>query len=350
MAAGTEDTGRTFELAGAALAHMREHGNAATPRNYELWYRYVCRDHHSLTQAMNARLAESERLSEDDLAQLYDTYLSPERFVARAEAAGVQVQGEIERIVTTMDSARASADSYRAALGGIIDSLEPAEGARIGAIVTALAESTREMKRVNDELQERLTVSRAQLSALQDDMQAIRAESLTDPLTQLANRKGLDDFIAGTMARGEAFSLLLIDIDHFKGFNDRYGHLVGDQVLRVISSHLERSLSEGELAARFGGEEFAIVLPKASLADAMRLAERIRGSVAARELVRRSSHVSFGQITISVGVATWQARESSTSLFERADACLYLAKHGGRNRVISERQITPQQLAAFAVG
>jgi diguanylate cyclase len=261
----------------------------------------------------------------------------------------VRVQGEIDRIVTTMDSARAKADTYQSSLGGIAATLTPdSERVRVKEIIARLAESTRDMRLANAELHQRLTASRAQLSALQDDLQTVRAEALTDPLTQLANRKSLDGFVAETMASGVAFSFLLVDIDHFKSFNDRHGHLVGDQVLRVISDHLHRSLRDTDLAARYGGEEFAIVLPAMPLKEATLFADNIRSSVARRELVRRASNLSYGRVTISIGVACWQPGESATSLFERADGCLYLAKHRGRNQVVPEDELSPPEVETLA--
>jgi diguanylate cyclase len=182
---------------------------------------------------------------------------------------------------------------------------------------------------------------------LQDDLQTVRAEALTDPLTQLANRKCLDGFIAETMASGAAFSFILVDFDHFKNFNDRHGHLVGDQVLRVVSDHFNRSLRGGDLAARYGGEEFAIVLPGMPLGEAIVFADNIRSSVARRELVRRTSNTSYGRVTISIGVACWQPGENATSLIERADGCLYLAKRRGRNRVVSEDELSPPDVSTL---
>lgn len=177
----------------------------------------------------------------------------------------------------------------------------------------------------------------------------MRAESLTDPLTTLSNRKFFQDAILRLMddaeKRGLPFSVLLTDIDHFKKFNDAYGHLTGDQVLRLVALALKNNLKGQDVAARYGGEEFAVLLPKTGLAAAEIVANHVRTSVMNKELLRRSTNESLGRVTISLGVATWRKGDDVSSLLERADACLYGAKRAGRNCVISEASLGSAQVA-----
>jgi diguanylate cyclase len=159
-------------------------------------------------------------------------------------------------------------------------------------------------------------------------------------MTGLANRKFFDDSleraIAEAAARGEALSLLMIDIDHFKAFNDNYGHLTGDQVLRLVASSLKQNVKGQDVAARYGGEEFSVILPNTVLRSALTLGDHIRRAVMSKELMKRSTGEHLGRITVSIGVATLHAGDTPQSLIERADGCLYAAKHNGRNRVICE--------------
>jgi diguanylate cyclase len=129
---------------------------------------------------------------------------------------------------------------------------------------------------------------------------------------------------------------MLLDIDRFKSFNDTYGHLTGDQVLRLVAMCVKQNVKGQDLPARFGGEEFAVVLPQTALQQAGTVAEHIRRAVMAKELMKRSTGETLGRVTVSIGVAAWRQGEPASTLIARADACLYAAKNGGRNTVISE--------------
>ena len=129
---------------------------------------------------------------------------------------------------------------------------------------------------------------------------------------------------------------MMTDIDHFKNFNDSYGHLTGDQVLRLVAMSVKQNVKGQDIAARYGGEEFAIVLPNTVLRSAITVADHIRRAVMTKELMKRSTGEHLGRVTISVGVATLHKTDTAQSLIERADGCLYAAKRNGRNRVICE--------------
>lgn len=162
----------------------------------------------------------------------------------------------------------------------------------------------------------------------------------TDGLTGLANRRRFDESLRKewrrAMRSGSAVSLLMIDVDHFKPYNDLYGHRQGDACLRVIASIMSAlARRPGDLCARYGGEEFALILPNTDAAGACDLGERVLATVAA--LKREHAHAPAGFVTISIGAATITPTRHSTSnaLVENADAALYGAKHAGRNRLMS---------------
>jgi diguanylate cyclase len=131
-------------------------------------------------------------------------------------------------------------------------------------------------------------------------------------------------------------TLLITDIDHFKRFNDSYGHLTGDQVLRLVALSVKQNVKGADLAARFGGEEFAVILPNTPMRSALTVAEHIRRAVMSKELVKRSTGENLGRVTISIGVASYRPGDTYASLIDRADTCLYAAKRGGRNKVVCE--------------
>ena len=141
-------------------------------------------------------------------------------------------------------------------------------------------------------------------------------------------------------------SLIVLDIDCFKRFNDTYGHLTGDQVLRLVAIVMREHVGRaGATLARFGGEEFGIVLPGTDRAEARAIAERVRAGVTGRELVKRSTGESLGKVTVSLGVAAQRGDDNAVSLLERADACLFAAKRAGRNRTLDETEATLRDVA-----
>ena len=175
---------------------------------------------------------------------------------------------------------------------------------------------------------------------------------MTDPLTGIGNRKYFDravaDAVALAISEGEPLSLLMFDIDHFKSFNDNYGHLTGDQVLRLVAMSLKQTIKGQDITARYGGEEFAVVLPNTALRQALAVADHIRRAVMAKELKKKSTGEILGRVTISVGVSMLRRGDTPDSLIERADACLYAAKRNGRNRVICEADRNVPPTSKFA--
>jgi diguanylate cyclase len=145
----------------------------------------------------------------------------------------------------------------------------------------------------------------------------------------------MEKAIADALKSDEPLSLLMTDIDHFKKFNDTFGHLTGDQVLRLVAQAVKQNVKGQDVAARYGGEEFAVVLPRTGLAQAITVGDHIRRAVMGKELMKRSTGEHLGRITISVGVAMFR-RDDTESLIGSADAGLYAAKRNGRNRVICE--------------
>ncbi|HET9159601.1 MAG TPA: GGDEF domain-containing protein, partial [Caulobacteraceae bacterium] len=165
----------------------------------------------------------------------------------------------------------------------------------------------------------------------------VRREAMTDALTGLANRKAFDETLNAAVAHGakagEPLSLAIVDIDHFKNFNDTWGHQTGDQVIRFVASVIGRTAAPPRFAARYGGEEFAIIFPGETSDQAKTALEDIRVEISSRMLKRRSTNEDLGTISVSAGLAQWTAGETLDALIERADGALYFAKRNGRNQV-----------------
>jgi diguanylate cyclase len=341
MTRQSDEHERTMAFAEIALGQIRALRQVASPRNYQVWYVYATGYNPALNQTINDTLARHGTLTDAEIDHIYETYLSPARLTDRIDRVGSQVKDEIEQVMAMIDTAVGSTSSYTETLSDMSQQLGHAkdrEGLR--SIVKSLVQTAKEMEHTNHALEARLLASRQEIHQLHENLEAVRTESLTDPLTSLANRKYFDDAlqraVSEAAAKREPLSLLMADIDHFKLFNDSFGHLTGDQVLRLVAMSMKHNVKGQDIAARYGGEEFAVVLPNTVLRSALSVADQVRRAVMTKELMKRSTGENLGRVTISVGVASLRPDDTAQSLIERADACLYMAKRNGRNRVVCE--------------
>jgi diguanylate cyclase (GGDEF)-like protein/PAS domain S-box-containing protein len=197
--------------------------------------------------------------------------------------------------------------------------------------------------------QEVITILRdiSERKKLEDKLSAM---ALTDGLTGIANRRAFDRALQRewkrTLREGSQISLLLLDIDHFKRFNDLYGHQVGDDCLRAVAAAVSGAVRTTDIVARYGGEEIAIILPSTFTDGAMEVAEKVRSAIESLRLGLEGNSETASSVTVSIGVATALARQGGTikmpeSLLLAADNAMYKAKHKGRNRVATSLLIAP---------
>jgi diguanylate cyclase len=264
------------------------------------------------------------------------------------------MSARIAEVHDAIDTALATANAFSGRLQEVDAGLrdEAASPEALRALAAQLLTQTRQMQQHNAQLVQRLEGSRSDIVGLQRDLDEVRRESLLDPLTKIYNRKCFDDgllrAISDANLGGGPLCLLLVDIDHFKRFNDTYGHQTGDQVLRLVAMTLKSNIKGRDLVARYGGEEFAAILPATDLEGALILAENIRKAIQSKELLKRSTNEKLGRITASFGIALYREGESPSALIERADRCLYAAKREGRNCVFAETQLSDDNGTAAA--
>ena len=338
------DSDRTITLAEQALSQIKALHLSADPQSFEIWYAYVAGTQPKLNAHINEMLAQRQSLSSAELEQIHYRFFSQARVAERVETVGAKIKDEVDQIVAMIEAALGANTQYQNELEESTRKLAlPIDRDTLRLIVESLVFSTKEVEQENSTLSASLGLSRKQIADLQEDLVSIRAESLSDPLTLLANRKHFDQSIERILARsrlsGEVFCLILADVDHFKSFNDTHGHQVGDHVLRLIAGEMRQAVKGHDVVARYGGEEFAIILPATGLSAAAVIAERIRATTMSKELRRRKTGESLGRVTISLGVAECRANESAQDLVERADNCLYAAKRRGRNCVVAQDQL-----------
>lgn len=343
----------TIEHGESALHQLKANRIPAYPSNFEFWYTYASGYNRELNQSVNDILKKFGRISINEVHELFDEHLSPLKLGDQVEAVGGKVSDEIAEAAKLISEALESSEEYGDHLTDASDRLsDNMTSADIGTLVRSLVSATTAMKEENCGLESKLRATITQIEDLRANIESIRRESQMDELTGIANRKAFDQFLA--MATDTAnlemspLALLLCDIDHFKAFNDKFGHQTGDQVLRLVGSTMSDNVKGRDLSARYGGEEFAVVLPDTVLPDAIKVAELIRNAIRNKELVKRSTNENLGRITMSIGVVIYQHGETIESLIHRADVCLYAAKGAGRNCVKNESDPELSNLSAVA--
>jgi diguanylate cyclase len=319
-----------------------------SPQNYEVWLNYVTNALPDLRAAIDKLLQSGRRVSSSDMEEIYERFFSTTRLSTQVMETGSRIAHEIADALDALKMAGATTERYGATLSIARDSLVGGQidGDGLKRLITVLAAATNEMSKQNASLSQKLSQSSVEMEKLRASLRQARAEALTDALTGVANRKLFDETLR--LRKQEAdnekgdLCLTLCDIDHFKSFNDTWGHQTGDQVIRFVASTLNRFALPDHLVARYGGEEFAVIMPRTSLAQAARICDQIRVAIEAKRLVRRSTNETIGAVTISFGCASYVPGETVAQIIARADECLYLSKRNGRNRVTTETDLPPE--------
>lgn len=256
----------------------------------------------------------------------------------RVIKASRKLDGELSNVlalirahVTTNDSYAKSLATAQTRLAGLT------EAEQVRVIVSLLVAENERMRRDSTELVKKLEDARKQVEALRSSLNEAQEFVLQDPLTGVGNRRAFDDTIKRVMAdcaqKKTPLSLIMCDIDHFKRVNDAFGHQVGDEIIKMFSRVIESGVREGDTVIRYGGEEFAIILPMTDQDAAKLVAERVRRAFESKKLTIRETNQKVGQLTASFGVAQFRSGDDVDTLVQRADAKLYDAKSAGRNRV-----------------
>jgi len=335
-------------MAGRALQLMAQHNVPATPQNFEVWFTFVRGTVPELNKTIRILLGSKRPLDAETNRSLFLNYIgAPPDWDARHS----QISAELHKVLreaqdflgATLIDNRKQVEDLGAVASQMQDDVDPR------AIVKALiGELSKSVARAS-ERDAHFSASLHELDNIRDKLVLTEERARIDPLTGLANRLALDEFIRrsqmAAMETGAPLSVLLLDIDHFKRFNDKFGHQFGDEVLRLIAQVLRNGLRQDDLAVRYGGEELFGILPNADLDVAFSVAERIRQMISRRQVRVRATGQVLSGISVSVGVAQFVPGEPLTNLIARCDRALYAAKNAGRNRTMSERDLSDSAAA-----
>lgn len=329
---------RTRELTVMTLEKLDALGLASTPELYELWYRYFDGE----PEVVRALDKLKDPSDENACLAVHERFLNGHAAAAAVSQVSGKVQSSISALVKMLKETTETASGYGTSLEGASKKIEGAKTLDdLGDVVAEIVTETKAMVQKNKELETRLVTSSQQVTELTQHLESVRKEATTDGLTEISNRKAFDarlqECVREAAEKKEPLVLMMLDIDHFKKFNDTYGHPTGDQVLKLVARTLVGNIKGQDMAARYGGEEFGVILPGTTLESGMIVAEKLRASIETREIVNRSTGKNLGTITISIGVAQIKPDEQALTFIERADAALYEAKNKGRNRAVAAK-------------
>ncbi len=331
---------RALAYANSALSLLKRGEVPAYPQFYELFYTYATGVNPSLNERINSILCDGVPKMEV-VESLYNEFLKSEAIDERINTVSDLMSKNIGSVHSAIHTASETAKTYTGSLKQASSALDgELDTNALKELTKHLLEKTADMQANNAALEQRLDDARDDVISLQQNLEEVQRQSMTDSLTKIYNRKFFDQHIGNSIAdaksSGNPMCLVMADIDHFKNFNDTFGHQTGDQVLRLVAMTMRSNTKGSDLACRYGGEEFVLILPNTDLKGAVTLSDTIRKAIQAKELLKRSTNEKLGRITSSFGVALLRPTDTDATLIERADAALYAAKRNGRNRVIAE--------------
>ncbi len=341
-----DDAERTRELGARVWAEMQQRAIVPTPRAFELWFTFRSGVAPDLTRQMTQLLASGQALTPALLDGVHHEFLAmPVTNTDMVSDGAAQIQQAAEALATQVATGNAAVTHYADTLTHWAERIgdQRTVAGLVGA-VTALTDATMKAAERNRKLEQQLSASATRIGKLRQSLSDVKQEASTDTLTGIANRKAFQVGLKQAIFQARAvpsspLSVMMLDVDHFKIFNDTYGHATGDLVLRLVARLLTDNSKGRDTVARYGGEEFAILLVGADLESAITVANQICESLSSKRLVMKGSKQDIGQVTISIGVAEHRAGDTMATLIDRADAALYRAKELGRNQVCSEAQL-----------
>ncbi|MCL2909371.1 GGDEF domain-containing protein [Shewanella aquimarina] len=321
-----------------AVPRMSELNIPVTPDNYAVWYEYFRGVNLDLKRAIDSLVASRAAFTAEVNAGLYNSFIreqSPEVI----ENVQIETQILINNFMTRLSEVTAGTAQFNLSLATFQQNISQAPDPQtLERLVDTLAEEVSQVVTSNREMEANLKTMNQEVAALKAEMEDLNIAVMTDQLTSLRNRRAFDEEVLAHIQQfrreQRLSSLLLVDIDNFKQFNDTHGHLVGDKVLAYIALALKQGVKGDDFVARYGGEEFVILLPNTDHSGAMVVAEQLRSRIAERHLsIGKDNKLSLGAITVSIGVSTLRQDDDRESYIVRADEALYRAKSAGRNCV-----------------
>lgn len=336
-----QDRNKSIEVLRHALAHIGRQPAALNPQTFTIWYEHVCGINEGLSAALEARMAAGQAITDEEVTQLHDQFILA-RDARRALDAGVLLRKLIQDVIGSAQAAGEDLSHFNLTLEQRAKALQaPLEQTAVDELVAELLGDTQQIRAMTREVTERFDASARDYAQLQARLQHAQDLALIDPLTGLYNRRGFAEAVGSLCTAHEPLKdvcLIFGDLDRFKSINDQYGHVLGDQVLAAVADAMRATIKGRDIAARWGGEEFVVLLPATTLEGARVLAEQLRREIG-KYRVRGPQGSVLATVTMSIGVAQGAATDSIEHLVERADRRMFAAKQRGRNCVVADEAV-----------
>jgi len=351
MAHQSDDLAQAVRYLKLTLPEMSKREIPTTPENYAVWYEYTAGTNHDLKQSIDALIKANMEFSDKVNENLYQKFIGSGQQTAIAEIRD-SVRQVINDLLAQISTEGDGLGDYAKTLESFSEKVsDTSNSGSVNLLITELLIETKKREEATHNLQSSLDTMAQEMMQLRQEVARLNDEASTDALTKVCNRRAYDIAIERAVSTSKMNStrlcLLMLDIDHFKQFNDQFGHVVGDKVLRFVAAMLQKHVKGNDTVARFGGEEFAVILPETDYTDALSVAENARKRISAQVLSDSAENIKLGSVNVSVGVAQYRYGESPEEFIHRADKCLYQAKNTGRNRVVGEgdyeESVSPQQ-------
>jgi diguanylate cyclase len=332
-----EEDDRDVNVLKTVLPLMSRHAAGYHPISYAVWYEYAKGTRPELRQSVDDELTRQERLSVALTYSIYSRHLvqPAEQALMSARTNLLELVEQVKDAVHEASHDTSGFDSHLAEFGRRLAAATTLQD--LGGHVSSMMAETQRVSDGFGKLTTQLDHSREEVKRLTEELHRIREDAMTDTLSGLLNRRGFDRELKRLAPKDGAtdatLALILLDIDHFKRVNDTYGHPLGDRVIAAVGESIRECVGREGVAARHGGEEFAVLLPSQGIEMAERMAQSIRRRVEQGTIRRRNGEAPVGGVTVSAGVAVWCRDHDAASLIERADRALYASKRRGRNRV-----------------
>jgi diguanylate cyclase len=326
----------TTAWAREALLAMQRRQIPPNPENFLVWYHVAADSFPTLTRLVN--VLDTQAVPYDDARnwELYERFFGQDRERTHLRSIGDRVQDHLGEIGSLLSQIAYGTKAYGDSLDGVMNSLDERDGVDdLNQALSTLRGDTRLIIERTDHWEQSTHAHAAEIAKLKQDLEAARKEAETDELTQVGNRKRFDrrlrEMVTIACENGTPVSLILLDIDHFKSFNDTYGHQLGDRVLTLVAKRMVDATTGGREVFRYGGEEFGLLAARTALGDAVEIGETVRKAVGGLRIARKRDSEPLRRITVSVGVSEYEPGEPLSRVLDRADAALYAAKNSGRN-------------------
>lgn len=337
-----DDISKAIELLKRTLPEMSRRNIASTPTNYAIWYEYVNGENKKLNAAIE-NLDKSKTLFTSEILQsLYNDFIS-DAHQAAVNRLSKTVREIIYDFLHKISQEEQNLNQYAQTLAEVSSRAEHINAIEdIKELVQLLLTETKKREDATHSMQTTLKSMSLDMKKLRNEVAKLNADATTDALTKINNRHAFDVEIEGLISLSKSenkpLCLVLIDIDHFKTFNEKFGHSIGDKVLRFVASLIKNNIKGNDSAARFSGEQFAVLLPETHLEGAVSVAENIREKLAKQTLSDSAEKIELGTITASFGVSAYEYGESVDQFVHKADIALSDAKKAGRNKVIANTE------------